>query len=71
MSKVFQFALETIFGLIIATCAVPTDDAGKDMNIEPIRFVCVVEFDDDKFMVAGQAFGIEDDEGEIIAGEWQ
>ncbi len=72
MIKVLQLALELLFGFVVATCAIPTEDRGKDMAIEPIRFVCVAEINDSgKYMIAGQAWKVSDDEGDIIAGEWQ
>ena len=72
MIRVFQLSLELVFGFLVMTCAVPAEDSGKSMAIEPVRFVCMAEVNDSgAHVIAGQIFKIEKKEADNIAGEWQ
>ena len=72
MIKIFQLSLELVFGFVVMTCAIPVDDSGKSMAIEPVRFVCTAEVNNSgAHIIAGQIFKIGEREADNIAGEWQ
>lgn len=63
MDKVFQLAIETLIGLLVITCGVPSEDTGMMSELASAnagaRFACVIEVNNsDTWLAAGRLYKI-------------